>query len=121
MIRRPPRSTLTDTLFPYTTLVRSHFSHGVGKRRIAELDEALAPAKRLIHVDLCQQGLDAFSGNQRLAGGQDGRNHDGRAFGGASSASSTTTFPSTSVTLMRLASSRHSKPVPSASTSLAPA
>src|SRR3546814_11119501 len=23
MIRRPPRSTLTDTLFPYTTLVRS--------------------------------------------------------------------------------------------------
>src|SRR3546814_4780141 len=27
MIRRPPRSTRTDTLFPYTTLVRS----GVGK------------------------------------------------------------------------------------------
>src|SRR3546814_16063768 len=25
MIRRPPRSTLTDTLFPYTTLFRSHF------------------------------------------------------------------------------------------------
>src|SRR3546814_19546530 len=24
MIRRPPRSTLTDTLFPYTTLFRSH-------------------------------------------------------------------------------------------------
>src|SRR3546814_7241249 len=24
MIRRPPRSTLTDTLFPYTTLVRSY-------------------------------------------------------------------------------------------------
>src|SRR3546814_14008208 len=24
MIRRPPRSTLTDTLFPYTTLCRSH-------------------------------------------------------------------------------------------------
>src|SRR3546814_15640124 len=23
-IRRPPRSTLTDTLFPYTTLCRSH-------------------------------------------------------------------------------------------------
>src|SRR3546814_3036450 len=27
MIRRPPRSTRTDTLFPYTTLFRS-FSHG---------------------------------------------------------------------------------------------
>src|SRR3546814_10067268 len=25
MIRRPPRSTLTDTLFPYTTLFRSRF------------------------------------------------------------------------------------------------
>src|SRR3546814_15193120 len=36
MIRRPPRSTRTDTLFPYTTLVRSHRSladtggHGPG-------------------------------------------------------------------------------------------
>src|SRR3546814_728841 len=27
MIRRPPRSTRTDTLFPYTTLFRSSFSH----------------------------------------------------------------------------------------------
>src|SRR3546814_13304319 len=25
MLRRPPRSTLTDTLFPYTTLFRSFF------------------------------------------------------------------------------------------------
>src|SRR3546814_15954528 len=28
MIRRPPRSTRTDTLFPYTTLFRSHAGHG---------------------------------------------------------------------------------------------
>src|SRR3546814_632303 len=28
MIRRPPRSTLTDTLFPYTTLFRSHSPKG---------------------------------------------------------------------------------------------
>src|SRR3546814_18499163 len=27
MIRRPPRSTRTDTLFPYTTLFRSHCQH----------------------------------------------------------------------------------------------
>src|SRR3546814_1078720 len=27
MIRRPPRSTRTDTLFPYTTLFRSHPHH----------------------------------------------------------------------------------------------
>src|SRR3546814_18527974 len=31
MIRRPPRSTRTDTLFPYTTLFRS--SHHFGARR----------------------------------------------------------------------------------------
>src|SRR3546814_14027004 len=28
MIRRPPRSTRTDTLFPYTTLFRSRLRHG---------------------------------------------------------------------------------------------
>src|SRR3546814_10083530 len=28
MIRRPPRSTRTDTLFPYTTLFRSYLLHG---------------------------------------------------------------------------------------------
>src|SRR3546814_1845759 len=30
MIRRPPRSTRTDTLFPYTTLFRSHLAENVG-------------------------------------------------------------------------------------------
>src|SRR3546814_8655767 len=29
MIRRPPRSTRTDTLFPYTTLFRSHGRGGL--------------------------------------------------------------------------------------------
>src|SRR3546814_14166118 len=29
MIRRPPRSTRTDTLFPYTTLFRSRFRPGI--------------------------------------------------------------------------------------------
>src|SRR3546814_4149807 len=32
MIRRPPRSTLTDTLFPYTTLFRSRTSRRRGTR-----------------------------------------------------------------------------------------
>src|SRR3546814_2320119 len=31
MIRRPPRSTRTDTLFPYTTLFRSQFGRPIGK------------------------------------------------------------------------------------------
>src|SRR3546814_4970394 len=30
MIRRPPRSTRTDTLFPYTTLCRSSLASGIG-------------------------------------------------------------------------------------------
>src|SRR3546814_1399653 len=31
MIRRPPRSTRTDTLFPYTTLFRSHRERHPGR------------------------------------------------------------------------------------------
>src|SRR3546814_2859390 len=37
MIRRPPRSTRTDTLFPYTTLFRSWFEeHPAEARRIVQ-------------------------------------------------------------------------------------
>src|SRR3546814_1249584 len=38
MIRRPPRSTRTDTLFPYTTLFRS--AHGAAQRQRAHVQEA---------------------------------------------------------------------------------
>src|SRR3546814_2965233 len=44
MIRRPPRSTRTDTLFPYTTLFRSGVV--VGQRQhlvVSRLRQALAP------------------------------------------------------------------------------
>src|SRR3546814_4500102 len=34
MIRRPPRSTRTDTLFPYTTLFRSHGAHSNEERGV---------------------------------------------------------------------------------------
>src|SRR3546814_1383459 len=45
MIRRPPRATRTDTLFPYTTLFRSE--HPVaGLRVVAALDDALGEAFR---------------------------------------------------------------------------
>src|SRR3546814_15151854 len=36
MIRRPPRSTRTDTLFPYTTLFRSAASVGACKHHYSE-------------------------------------------------------------------------------------
>src|SRR3546814_3906576 len=38
MIRRPPRSTRTDTLFPYTTLFRSPVEAACGERRGAAVD-----------------------------------------------------------------------------------
>src|SRR3546814_9267040 len=44
MIRRPPRSTRTDTLFPYTTLFRSIFSF-VRMRCMAQNWKARARAK----------------------------------------------------------------------------
>src|SRR3546814_14750326 len=40
MIRRPPRSTRTDTLFPYTTLFRSAALVGEGAKRVRLFDQA---------------------------------------------------------------------------------
>src|SRR3546814_15534284 len=62
MIRRPPRSTRTDTLFPYTTLFRSRFFFG-----------GFLPAKSGPRREALQalDGLDAsliyFEAPQRLA------------------------------------------------------
>src|SRR3546814_15463182 len=44
MIRRPPRSTRTDTLFPYTTLFRSHTLLQGGKPMIIRSTAAFAAA-----------------------------------------------------------------------------
>src|SRR3546814_1440727 len=44
MIRRPPRSTRTDTLFPYTTLFRSH--EGAGQMD-AQDDQEQVPRVRV--------------------------------------------------------------------------
>src|SRR3546814_635363 len=54
MIRRPPRSTRTDTLFPYTTLFRSRIlSHDVIE---AETGELLATA----NDEITEETLEAF-------------------------------------------------------------
>src|SRR3546814_15150033 len=45
MIRRPPRSTRTDTLFPYTTLFRSPPPHHAGSRNLFRLKND--PGRRL--------------------------------------------------------------------------
>src|SRR3546814_11521032 len=57
MIRRPPRSTRTDTLFPYTTLFRSRPSRG---RRILSS----------IQSDAFQRRAAAFVGGLLAAAGQ---------------------------------------------------
>src|SRR3546814_5207445 len=54
MIRRPPRSTRTDTLFPYTTLFRSCAAAGDrGHRAVAPRagDPCVAPRRHLVSPD----------------------------------------------------------------------
>src|SRR3546814_10720676 len=43
MIRRPPRSTRTDTLFPYTTLFRSWILDGLEVTIVGSMSAALKP------------------------------------------------------------------------------
>src|SRR3546814_1326249 len=63
MIRRPPRSTRTDTLFPYTTLVRSP-----GGAVARPLDHAIARAGGqpllLIHMHLLAAGAGLLGDGQ---------------------------------------------------------
>src|SRR3546814_4762029 len=47
MIRRPPRSTRTDTLFPYTTLFRSGWDIDLGAK-IREARFALGPWQQVL-------------------------------------------------------------------------
>src|SRR3546814_13120565 len=64
MIRRPPRSTRTDTLFPYTTLFRSPHDQGphrlrtAGQRPSGDARRAARGARRL---------LPEFDGSRRGA------------------------------------------------------
>src|SRR3546814_2919076 len=57
MIRRPPRSTRTDTLFPYTTLFRSQdVEHH--RLELLELDRLEQDRRRVIFLDaLDRRGL----------------------------------------------------------------
>src|SRR3546814_11326774 len=57
MIRRPPRSTRTDTLFPYTTLFRSEFAEEVMTRLDStEYGDGYMPADSFGRlVDVCTE------------------------------------------------------------------
>src|SRR3546814_15651094 len=55
MIRRPPRSTRTDTLFPYTTLFRSEgrFPTRLAGMHIMRSFEARMPMRQVYRPGLC--------------------------------------------------------------------
>src|SRR3546814_3739815 len=69
MIRRPPRSTRTDTLFPYTTLFRSHQPGrtAIGRKGVsdgpvlpagrAEIGNTVAVGGHVIPVDIVGESL----------------------------------------------------------------
>src|SRR3546814_11417463 len=63
MIRRPPRSTRTDTLFPYTTLFRSQVDRAhLGRALVVVGDGVVA-------VDQCLVGVVDGHGDLRGGGG----------------------------------------------------
>src|SRR3546814_14809449 len=69
MIRRPPRSTRTDTLFPYTTLFRSgrrcrHADEAAVVHRFFEVDEDL----ELVLEDARGIGDGIFRSEERRVG-----------------------------------------------------
>src|SRR3546814_1258890 len=57
MIRRPPRSTRTDTLFPYTTLFRSVHPGGVRHDRVL-LRRLAVPPRRIPRAEKSPAGHD---------------------------------------------------------------
>src|SRR3546814_14096459 len=69
MIRRPPRSTRTDTLFPYTTLFRSQrLEVGVGHLLVECLPKLAAIADLALAPDVVhpERDVDEIRGTQRL-------------------------------------------------------
>src|SRR3546814_8875273 len=74
MIRRPPRSTLTDTLFPYTTLFRSAWPSGIPLCSLRF--SALAPTPRR---DIGHRGINLQAGTFNPYTGQMDTNGAGMA------------------------------------------
>src|SRR3546814_8813405 len=72
MIRRPPRSTRTDTLFPYTTLFRSEVGrdHRPPVFRRHAVQGAVARDAGVVHQDVDRAELSLHLGDACLAGGE---------------------------------------------------
>src|SRR3546814_18085371 len=77
MIRRPPRSTRTDTLFPYTTLFRSseieshprvpEAARQVVGRRVVAVERAAQADRRVLAGDVVDAGADPHALHPRRA------------------------------------------------------
>src|SRR3546814_2067592 len=73
MIRRPPRSTRTDTLFPYTTLFRSRRTV-LRRPREAQKESRARGWRRAERTDLCVQCI-LLRGQLDLARPIEGKDH----------------------------------------------
>src|SRR3546814_3044810 len=85
MIRRPPRSTRTDTLFPYTTLFRSHHLAGVDRGvvdgalllyLVGDQAVALVEEQQAELLDLLVRHGHAAVGEQLVPGGDHVRSEE---------------------------------------------
>src|SRR3546814_12912489 len=98
MIRRPPRSTRTDTLFPYTTLFRSH------------------PCRlRLIHCTFTEPSASNEAVTCTGLGGRNARPFSSSVTHSAAAGSSPGPVPRNRMLLPRRLTGRSVTPVPAAS------
>src|SRR3546814_1647370 len=88
MIRRPPRSTRTDTLFPYTTLFRSHVVLAVNKMDLVDYDRQVFDEIRAGYAGLANQlgipdvtaiPVSALKGDNMLHASESTLWYDGRS------------------------------------------
>src|SRR3546814_6345137 len=72
MIRRPPRSTRTDTLFPYTTLFRSHVAGKLGVGVQSTFDNRVAVRAELAYrIDADNDSYAALASDPNHDDGED--------------------------------------------------
>src|SRR3546814_5835323 len=76
MIRRPPRSTRTDTLFPYTTLFRAPRVQALSDGASVHDASAISPDHAVTTEPLLLRGIEVLRGPSALLYG-------GSAIGGA--------------------------------------